>query len=316
MKKTKSEIVEFLGNIDLFICSSGFEERATSLGSTLNKTSVKNSVIFHLDDTYNSAFNNLATIKHNLTAIKTVEYPKNKPVSTFDIFFFELRTYFEDKREINVVVDITTFTREVLLILIKVLSLQDFINHFNVQLVYTPSEDYPEWLTKGVREIRSIFGYSGLQYPSKKLMLVMLSGFEMARTEEIIDSFEPNKLILGNASGIDAINSSLAERAKKNYDYLLDRFEPSIIDTFQFSCKNIIESKQSLKEVISKYEQEYNIVVSPMNNKISTLAVALLAIENENIQICYASANQYNIKDYSKGSDYFMTYNFNELLKS
>ena len=57
-----------------------------------------------------------------------------------------------------------------------------------------------------------------------------------------------------------------------------------------------------------------NIAISPLNNKISTIGVAISGLKNEEIQICYASANQYNINAFSKSSDYFLTYNLSELI--
>jgi hypothetical protein len=314
MKKNKSEILDYLGEIDLFICSSGFEERSTFLGKLLNSKKVAKAFVFHLEDNYILAERNAMLISENLNQLEKKVYPRHNAIETFDIFYSFFNEYLDKKNIPNVVIDITTFTREVLLILIKVLSIDIFINCFSVKLIYTPAESYPVWLTKGVRKIRSVFGYSGLHLPSKKLLLIILNGFETERTKEIIDSFESNGILLGKPTEIDSINDDLNRISKEKFNHIVDKYGDSILEKFEFSCQDIIKTKHTIETLVRKYRDEYNIVISPLNNKVSSLGVALLGIEDENVQVCYASANQYNIKDYSKGCDYFLTYNLNELL--
>ena len=186
MKVERKNITSFLGNIDIYLCSSGFEERSTFLGINLNRTQVSEAFIFHIEDTYKVSEDHLEAIKKNLSNLITISYAKNAPLTTYDKFyqlFFELIKSKNDNRIFKVVIDITTFTIEVLLILIKLLSSEIFVNTLNVFFVYTPAESYSNndkniWLTKGIRDIRSVLGYSGMHSPSKQLLLILLSGFE------------------------------------------------------------------------------------------------------------------------------------------
>lgn len=66
-------------------------------------------------------------------------------------------------------------------------------------------------MTKSIRKIRSVIGYSGLHSPSKKVLLVILNGFEEERTEHIIDCFEPEKILFGRPHKEGSINSVLNE---------------------------------------------------------------------------------------------------------
>ncbi|WP_429378360.1 hypothetical protein [Mucilaginibacter sp. UYCu711] len=323
MKVEKENIISYLGNIDLYLCSSGFEERSTFLSLNLNDGLIGKAVIFHIEETYKISEDNLETIKKNLSDLITVIYPKNSPLNTYDKFyqlFSELLISKTEDKIFNVVIDITTFTREILLIILKLLSSEMFFSSFNVNFVYTPAESYSNnddnsiWLTKGIRDIRSVLGYSGLHSPSKELLLILLSGFEEERADEIIQSFEPNKLILGKASSQDSINQDLSNIANAKYEQLTSTHSFILMDEFEFSCTNIKETQKQIEGLYLKYGEKYNIVVSPLNNKISTMGVAVAALKNEDIQICYASANQYNINAYSKGSNYFLTYNLAELI--
>lgn len=319
MKVEKNDIINKLGKIDLLICSSGFEDRSTNLANCLNPELILDSILFHLDDTYAISQTNLEKIQKEITNTRIVSYPKNKPLDTFDIFYLELQkiSIKSAKKSINVVIDVSTFTREVLLILVKVVSLQQFSN-FDVKIVYTPneaysSEDQTAWMTKGIREIRSIIGYSGLHSPSKKLMLLILNGFEEERTEQIIESFEPSKLVIGKPNASDSINYNLNVISCEKFNHIKSKYQYLVPQEFEFSCTDIDITINELNRIIED-NSDYNIVISPLNNKISTVAAAIVGIKNDDVQICYASANQYNIDAKSKASDYFLVYNLDRLL--
>lgn len=318
MKVNISELKSTINNIDLFICSSGFEVRSKSFALALDIATVKDALIFHIDENYIISYENLKEIENKIPQIKTIQHPKNNPIETYDIILKELDQFYNNiitDIKIDIVIDVTTFTREVLLILFKALNQQSYIDRSNIHLVYTPAENYPcEWLTKGVRYIRSIFGYSGMILPSKKLMLVILNGFENERTEEIINSFEPNAILLGKPSLEASINGNLGTRGNEKFEQIKQRHLSTIIEEFEFSCVEVDKTMIIIEELINKHGEEYNIVLSPLNNKISTIAAAFVALKNENIQICYASANQYNINEYSTPCDYFLVFDMNILL--
>ncbi|MFP8894602.1 hypothetical protein [Chryseobacterium sp. EZn1] len=318
MKVQFSNLYSVINNIDLFICSSGFETRSKSFPLALDVDRVKNGFIFHIDENYTVSYENLKELENRMPYLKTIQHPKNNPLETYDIILEKLTGFYKDQNpheKLNIIIDITTFTREVLLILLKALNNEWYLNRSNIQLVYTPAENYPcEWLTRGVRYIRSIFGYSGMILPSKKLMLVILNGFENERTEEIINSFEPNAILLGRPSYEESINEQLSNRGKANFDEIKQKYQSNIIGEFEFSCVEIEKTIKVVENLINTHGEEYNIILSPLNNKISTIAVAFVALKNENIQICYASANQYNINEYSTPSDYFLFFDMNSFL--
>lgn len=316
MKIESKNVSRSIGFIDLFVCASGFEGRCLSFANAIDPILIGEAVVFNLSDNYTASLENIDKIKERISQLRTVEHPKNNAIDTFDIMYNTIGSScsFKANNGLKMLVDISTFTREVLLILIKILSLEEFRTRFTITFSYTPAESYPnEWLTKGIREIRSIFGYAGLNVPSKKLLLIILNGFEIERTEEVINTFEPNKVILGCPSASESINSNLAEQSRAKFDHILENNRSLIDEIFEFSCTDIILTKSVLESIVDLNEADYNIVLAPLNNKISTLAVAMVALRNEHLQVCYASANQYNIHIYSQSADYFLIYNFNEI---
>jgi hypothetical protein len=79
------------------------------------------------------------------------------------------------------------------------------------------------------------------------------------------------------------------------------------VHPFPFSCSDPYKVKEQILEQ-SKIEPDTNVVVAPMNTKISTIGVGLAAIESKIIQLCYAPAIQYNFDNYSKPSDKFSAF--------
>lgn len=315
MKVKNVDIQTNLGKIDLLILSSGFEERSKTLSSNLNKKKIANALLFHLDDNYSVAVNNKNEIISQFNNINIIEYPKNDSFSTFHLFHEKIQLLLEKiytSRKLKVILDATAFSREILLVLIKVLTRPLFINKINLIFIHTPVEDYCNgesfWLTKGVREIRPVFGYSGSMTPSKKLLLVVFNGFEEERTETIIESFEPYSLILAKPSKTGSINDDLKSIVDYKYQNIKSKFNNILIEEIEFSCVEIESTIKLLKEVYYKYNEDYNIVISPLNNKVSTIAIAIASILNESFQVCYASANLYNINKKLIPSDYFLVY--------
>jgi hypothetical protein len=322
MKVKNVDIENHLGKIDLLFISSGFEERSKSLSFKLNKTKIVNTVLFHLEDNYTLAVNNKEEMVSKFNIENIIEYPKNDSFSTFYLFYEKIDALLgtiSKKGRLKVVLDVTAFSREILLVLLKVLSGPTFIKKLDITFVHTPVENYSEgdgfWLTKGVREIRSIFGYSGSMTPSKKLLLVVFNGFEEERTEIIVESFEPNALILANPSKSGSINPELKSFGDLKYRNIKSKFNNILIEEKEFSCIEIDATIKLLDEIYQEYNEKYNIAISPLNNKISTIAIALASILNETFQVCYASANQYNINKQLTPCDYFLVYNLSDYFK-
>lgn len=319
MKIDKNNIVQKLDKIELFICASGFESRSTSFVLSLNPLDIKSAIMFYQQENYSASMKNRDAVKEHLSNLYVVEFPKNKPFDTFEIFIENIercvqQTYVKEK--LNVVVDITAFTRETLLILLRVLTMPYIIEHTNIKLIYMPAQSYQEdWMTKGVREIRPILGFSGLLSPSKPSLLVMLTGFEDERMRTVIDIFEPSHILLGKPCKESSVNEELFSISERKYNELKSEYEHLIIDDgFTFSCKEIQKTKDVILNIYNKYSDNYNVIIAPLNNKISTLGVAFAALHEDGIQICYPSANQYNIDNYSTPSDFFYQYDVKDYL--
>ena len=316
MKKFNlSEINNSLTEFDLFICSSSFEDRCLEVASRVNVEQFKKIIICHFEDNYDESNKNLERLGDIFKSHTVVVLSKNDPLLNYDKIYDEIIGLNFN----NALLDISTFTREMFLIILQLFNQKPFQDK-SLKLCYIPSdkysslsEDTPEhtWLSKGVQNIRAVLGYSGDFSPIKNLMLIVLTGFEAERAQIIIDNFEPDVLYIGKASASNSANEKLGKINEHNFDKILKTCLNA--NQFEFSCIEIDFTVDVLCKIIEQSKDKYNIVISPLNNKLSTLAVASVISKHPEVQICYASTNLYNIKAYSIPSDYLYMIDAKEL---
>jgi len=298
---------------DVFICSSSFEQRCLSICSNLNINKITYSFIL-FNKEFEVSLKKYLNKQKNILKNKysTIEISIKNPLLTADIIQEKIINYINTNKVKNILLDITTFTHETLLILIKLLVM--FCSKVKITCVYTRAKDYSigddinsKWLSKGIEEVRAVLGYSGNLLPSRKTHLIVIVGFEYERAIALINILEPNSLSLGYGKSKNATVEKNKE-ANSHYTQLVEEMSPSYpnIDKFDISCNDPFKTYSSLKRIIGKYKND-NIIIAPMNNKITTIGVGLLALNNENIQICYGPALTYNIVNYSiPGEEYYL----------
>jgi hypothetical protein len=161
-----------------------------------------------------------------------------------------------------------------------------------------------KWLSRGIYAIRSVLGYSGNISPIKKTHLIVIVGYEIERASKVIDLIEPVSLSLGYGKPHTAATQKDVE-ANEYYKDLIEQMLPSYasINTFEVMCDDPLRTSQILLEQAKSYE-DHNVVVVPLNNKLTTIGVSVAASINTDIQVCYAPAITYNSEDYSEAGDY------------
>jgi hypothetical protein len=294
--------------IDVFICSSSFEDRCLSISQEAGKLEIPLKLIFYVTDLETKIEQNakkLASILGEQSFEVAIQI--DNPAQTLKIVSEALNKVVSDDIQQNFLMDITTFTHEGLLMLLKLLQLKKkekdkLFLCYNGAKDYSYNESIPEekWLTKGVKSVRSILGYPGLLDPSKRNHLVILFGFEGERTRRLIDIFEFDLVSLAFGSKGESISDRHQQLNEARHNELL-KFYPDAKD-FEISLINADQTKSQLLGYLNDFP-EYNTVIAPMNNKISTIGAGLAALEKPEIQLCYVTANQYNFEGYSQPSE-------------
>ncbi len=303
-------------DIDLFIVCSSFEERCKSVA--LHMKNVPNAFVVENKNLTNYVGENASFLREFFRQSKVYDIYANTtdPIKTADYLLENLKTVIKNK-DMKILVDISTFTHEHLLILFKILYL--FFPENNILFVYTGADYCPKtgnpndrWLSKGVNEIRSVLGYPGEILPSNKTHLIILVGYEHERAAKLIEMYEPDKITLGHGKkgSETTLNEGGANKYFKELVYKIGATYGEVMD-FEFHCDDPQNTKT---EIESNVLDSYNNIIAPMNTKLSTLGTGLVYLKNESIQICYASVLQYNYYNYSRPRDYCYIIKFKDLL--
>ena len=312
--KTLNEFRSCTRHYDLFICSASFEDRCLAVASSIDLCMIETALVCRYSGYAElSEDNNTKLLETLAEKAKGISFDKDAPLSIYDTLYDAI----SECQPKSVIIDISTFTRETILIILMLFK-QEAFKDIEVTLCYVPSDRYSDcngenntndiWLSKGVNAIRTILGYAGSYTSLKKTLLIVLVGFEKERAEFLINSFEADKLYLGCVPPKESHNEELSRIKKANFDRLV-----SIVgecDVFEFSCRDLQQTHDTLKTIIDNNIGNYNIIISPMNNKLSTLAVANIAFEYPDVQVCYASTNQYNTEAYSSPADKVILFDY------
>ncbi|QXC52442.1 hypothetical protein KHC17_25235 (plasmid) [Agrobacterium salinitolerans] len=234
------------------------------------------------------------------------ELDTQDPIQVARQLYDGVHHFHDHARGAPALLDITSFRREELLILLSLISSLPRNDVADWHLAYVGAKFMGEWLSGEVTEVRSVLGYPGEARPSKSTRLVILMGFEVSRARRIIESYEPKEIVLGMGRKADSINDDLYARNKELFDQLGREFKESIESTFEFSARDPVAVKQELINVIGDPTRA-NLVIAPLHTKLSTIGAGLYGASEPLAQICYASVDEYNEAAYSApGTDVYL----------
>lgn len=212
------------------------------------------------------------------------------------------------REEKTVIIDISTFTHEALLILIRLI--YDNRNSFEcIKCLYNGASSYSYgdrfermWLSKGCRDVRNVMGYPGKIAPKMKDHVIVLTGFEMERATRMVELLSPDKLTLANGNEpTEEEHDEVMKFFRGEFDRWKNNFLGILEQPLSFSCRDVEKTINILKEKTKGGED--NFILVPLNTKLSTIAVGIVALSNTDIQVCYAIPEMYNMENYSEPSN-------------
>lgn len=296
--------------VDLFICSASFERRCVSIAEHLDRRRIGRVLIAHNQSFRDFVGGNLKSLRERFVGKEsTLVVDSADPVLTTSSVVEAIR---EERRKgaQRILIDITAFTHETLLILFRVCS-QEFDEASVVDFLYAPASEYSigdepgdKWLSKGISEVRSVMGYPGGFAPSRDTHLIVLAGFEDYRALSLIQEVEPALVSIGY--GDRAEIGTRPHQVTNETKVARIRSVLGSVETFVFSCYDALSAEETIRGRV-RGRGQYNTILAPMNTKMSTLGAARVALRDESIQICYAQADIYNYRNYSRpGDDYYV----------
>lgn len=292
-KEPVSKINEHIPDDLAFICFASFEARCYTIAQNIDISRIRKAYVFRNTDSPMDVYNkdNLRILCTALQDASVKEISLNTPSSVADQLFYTIKEIVNSAIR-DVMIDISSFTHEALLMLLR--TLFTYRMSFNsINLVYNGASNYSEWLSKGCKDIRNVIGYPGFFNPSYKDHMIILTGFEKERATQLVALFEPDILSIGN--GCEPTDDNHLGTMCAMRDEFVSWFSNLGTEwtSFEFSCSNISSTIEKIEAEIQKGDNE-NIVLVPLNTKLSTIAVALISLRNEKIQVVYPIPEIYN----------------------
>lgn len=300
--------------LDVFICSASFEDRCLVVPSMIERWGdIGSVVICHSVDHFSAVRSNLGTLNTMFGNSVGCKLSSDDPIASAEQFERALGRFFEGDDVRRIGVDVTTFTRESLLILLRGLvelmePTDTLVGFYNRAATYEGTGSEDQWLSRGVREIRSVLGYPGDFIPTRRTHLVILAGFEDDRAFRIATEVEPTVLSLGlpspmrgHAAEHDAKMTARRNRWLAQKDRWLSYLGGRVRE-FDFHGYSIEECMAAIRKVVDR-ETAMNTVLAAMNTKMSTVAAGIFALHNPEVQMSYAQAEVYNYGQYSTAAD-------------
>ena len=204
----------------------------------------------------------------------------------------------------DIVVDITCFPRELLGMLLFAISLmRKKFGKVMVEYIAAPEYGYatqnPElegedqWLSQGVRAIRSVIGFPGEFSGEKEGHLIALAGHEGDRMMDIVEYVEPRKLSVGSGEVGSSTTTGADEYSRRVVDALRSRIPEPGVETIGFKSDSVRDVYESLRRAPLDFDSE-NVSLTAMNTKISFVGAALFALHERRVRVLYAVPERYN----------------------
>lgn len=237
-------------------------------------------------------------------SIEFLNASKRDPVILADSMILTAATVSND---LTWIADITTMTHEMLFVIVAaadeiVEPWKDLQLIYNVAAQYSgDDETHSKWISRGIREVRSVIGYPGTWSPGEPTTLVALPGFDTERMRRVVEDVEPDRLIVGIACPTGERHPWSAEKNRLIAERLLATRDGH---TFDYTALHPLAAIDAV--LAQARDLTGNVLLAPLNSKISSVAIAALARRRSDWQICYAPALVYN-PNYATPSDTFLT---------
>ena len=173
------------GNFDILICAASFEERCLSVPLSLTSEEGLTVLVLKNDDVAGTGnINARQLFEHFGKNTTIVETTKKIAIRTAD----RIAKAISEQRNMvapRVCVDTTCMTHETLLILYSLLNHLYPKPHSQVQYLYCPAKEYDpgaayeeKWLSRGIKDVRSILGFQVNFYHRAKIDCLFLSALK------------------------------------------------------------------------------------------------------------------------------------------
>ena len=278
-----------------FLGRSSFEDRSFFAFSKFASCNFIYKHFFHSADEVSSARELRAKYIHEESCLSKID--TRNPLETKKTIEHQVEHFLTLPSSASLVVDISTFRREELLILLRaLLTLPDDVLA-KTTFVYSTAPKMGQSLSKNVRQVRPVVGFPGEILPRRGTHLVILAGIEYERAISVVEAYEPTHISLGSVPLKDSLSIEIYDKNAELRNYFVRHFE-EVTYKFYFPAIDPASVVSVLKTVIAR-RPNLNTVIAPLNTKLSTIGCGIFASRQREIQLCYAEVEMYNVSGYS-----------------
>ncbi|MGA7501686.1 MAG: hypothetical protein WBX00_33555 [Isosphaeraceae bacterium] len=227
--------------------------------------------------------------RHDVLFDQHVVFLKS-PAKTWETLRRDLASQTIAAREL--VVDITTMPRDI------IWQVFAFGEHMKCSLKYVyhrPGDYNKEWLSRDPERPRLVYKLSGEAEFGRPTTLIILTGYDVRRTEQLIRFYEPKTTLLGIQTGSQFGNQA------QNIDVHLSLISPeSGVAQFDIDAYSEDRGKAVIEEQLVPHLIDANVVMSSLGPKLSAVALYQLHKLHPSTSLSYAPSQEYN-PEYSTG---------------
>lgn len=224
-------------------------------------------------------------------SVQYIEITDKDTVSTWkklDVFFSNSENFGE-----RVLIEMSTMPRD------TIWSLLSFLTNIKSSVdyvYYTPQNYSRDWLSREPGKPRLLFKHSGISRLGKQTALIILTGFEIERTKQLVYFFEPKKTILGlqvgNQFDNKARNIAIHESIKGYTE----------TDEFELDAYSEDNGFNAINAQVEKLKDNFNIIITSLGPKPTAVAIYKTFLQHPEIALSYVPAKEFN-PNYSEGID-------------
>jgi len=186
---------------DIFICCASFEERCLGTPRMFNNYQYNHGYVF-VDDKPSARregyLSEICQIATTSGPYEIISYSENDPANSIAAFDKQLHQLNLNPKNSVITLDITTFNKRHLLMLLKHLDEHGFWN--SLRVLYTEPSDYVTDLylpmSTGIKQINPVPGFVNTQPLNKPTLLLIFLGYEGDRAMSLFNNLDPNETIL------------------------------------------------------------------------------------------------------------------------
>lgn len=191
-------------------------------------------------------------------------------------------------------IDITTMPRDIIWTLLF------FLNQRSNQILiryYQPESYHNTWLSKEPHSPRLLLKHSGIIELGKLQCVVIVTGFDLERTRQIVTKFEPQKVILCIQKGQQFNNAN--RNGGNQHEQICRSAGVSDVTSIEIDSYGEDFGKNAINNAISLLS-DYNVIIASFGPKPSAIGVYMAYQEHTEVALCYVPCKEYN-KNYCYG---------------